>query len=153
MHRWLGNPEVTRFLNWGSHTRSDSARHLQECLDAQGEVPRRRYFLALELRATAVVAGDAGFEWSFEGGEAREGRLGYFLEPQYWGRGYATEATLLVLGFAFRELGATVMRASCDQRNSASERVMKRCGMQREPNCELPGRRAYRILRDEWCAG
>ena len=150
MHRWLGNPDVTHFLSWGAPTRSDSARHLRECVDAQRHVPRRRYFLAMELRNRPIVIGDAGFEWSDLSGEKREGRLGYFLEPEHWGRGYATEAALRLLDFAFGDLGATGMRASCDERNLASERVMKRCGMQREPASETPGRRAYRITRGEW---
>lgn len=150
MHRWLGNPEVTRFLSWGSRTRSDSALHLEECVRSQREVPRRRYFLAMELRTNALVVGDAGFEWSSAAGEPREGRLGYFLEPEYWGRGHATEAASLLLDFAFQSLGAVVIRASCDARNGASERVMQRCGMQREPAAAMPGRRAYWISRAAW---
>ena len=109
--------------------------------------------MAIELLANAVVVGDAGFGWDPAGGDTREGRLGYFLEPQHWGRGYATEAASLVLDFAFGELGAAVVRASCDERNSASERVMQRSGMQREPRCEALGRRAHRISREEWPAG
>ena len=58
-----------------------SARHLQECVLAHRDLPRSRYFLAIELRANAVVLGNAGFEWSGADGESREGRLGYFLEP------------------------------------------------------------------------
>jgi len=100
---------------------------------AQRDLPRSRYFLAIERPAKAVVLGNAGFEWSGADGESREGRLGYFLEPRYWDCGYATEAASLVLDLAFGKLDARVMRASCDERNSASERVMQRCGMQREP--------------------
>jgi len=115
-------------------------------------MPRSRYFLVIELRANAVVLGNAGFEWSGAGGESREGRLGYFLEPRFWDCGYATEAASLVLDLAFGKLDARVMRASCDERNSASERAMQRCGMQREPSGEALGRRAYRISREEWSA-
>ena len=109
--------------------------------------------MAIEFQTNGLVVGDAGFERSCASGEMREGRLGYFLEPEYWGRGYATEAAVLVLDFAFRDLGAAVMRASCDARNGASERVMQRCGMQLEPGAETPGRCAYRISREEWQAG
>jgi RimJ/RimL family protein N-acetyltransferase len=150
MHRWLGNPEVTRFLSWGSQTLADSARHLSECLEAQRQDERKRYFLAIEVRQDGRVVGDAGFEWSSETGDLREGRLGYFVEPEYWGRGFATEAATLLLDFAFGKLGAIAMRASCDARNLASERVMQKCGMQRELVCEFVGRRAYRITREEW---
>jgi RimJ/RimL family protein N-acetyltransferase len=153
MHRWLGNPEVARFLSWGSRTREESARHLAECVRDQGSRDRQRYFLAVELQEGPRVIGDAGFHWTRQDGDAREGEFGYFLEPDSWGRGFATEAARLVLELAFARLRATVMRASCNARNSASERVMQKCGMQREPGSETAGRRAYRILRAEWEAG
>ena len=152
MHRWLGNPEVTRFLSWGSRSEADSERHLAECIQAQSEDPRSRYFLALELRETGRVIGDAGFEWTRAVATAHEGGLGYFLEPAHWGRGLGTEAASLVLELAFRECGATLMRASCDARNEASEGVMQACRMQRDPESESPGRRAYRITRESWLA-
>ena len=152
MHRWLGDGEVTRFLSWGSRDRTDSERHLTECIRAQEEDPRTRYFLALELHETGRVVGDAGFEWTRVDDEAREGGLGYFLEPAIWGRGLGSEAAALVLDLAFRECGATRMRASCDARNEASEGVMQSCGMQRDLESESPGRRAYRITRERWLA-
>ena len=150
MHRWLGNPDVTRFLSWASDSVGESAEHLQECIAAQQEAPRTRYFLALALVDTGEVIGDAGFEWTSSPDGSREGELGYFLVPETWGHGYATEAALLVLELAFDRLGASVMRASCNAKNRASERVMQRCGMRREPEREEPGRRMYRITRDEW---
>jgi RimJ/RimL family protein N-acetyltransferase len=119
---------------------------------AQRDLPRSRYFLVIELRANAVLLENAGLEWSGADGESREGRLGYFLEPRFWDCGYATEAAALVLDLAFGKLDARVMRASCDERNSASERAMQRCGMQREPSGEALSRRAYRISREEWSA-
>ena len=153
MHRWLGDPRVTRYLGWGSKSLEDSARHLAQCLRDQEHPDRERYFLAMELRASRRVIGDAGFHWTYRDGTRKEGAFGYFVEPKHWGRGHATEAAELVLGFAFDELAATVMRASCDSRNAASERVILKCGMERDPDLlERPGRLFYRIRRDEWKA-
>jgi ribosomal-protein-alanine N-acetyltransferase len=150
MHRWLGNPRVTRFLSWGAATLDDSARQLAECLAAEGVVAdRRQFFLAIEELSTQRVIGDAGFEWDSAARQPLAGRLGYFLEPEYWGRGIATHAAGLVLRLAF-ELGASEMRASCDARNRASERVMQKCGLTREPHREREGRREYRISRAQW---
>ena len=150
MHRWLGDPVVTKFLSFGARTREDSARHLAECIAEQDLAERRRYFLAVELRESARLIGDAGFQWTRLEGRQREGGFGYFLERAYWSRGYGTEAARLVLALAFGELAATVMRASCDAQNAASEKVMQKCGMQRERDRELPGRRSYGILSREW---
>jgi [ribosomal protein S5]-alanine N-acetyltransferase len=55
--------------------------------------------------------------------------IGYYLDPDFWGNGYATEVALGLMGYAFNELGARKVNAICDPRNVHSERVMKRCGM------------------------
>ena len=41
------------------------------------------------------------------------------------------------------------MTASCDARNVASERVMRKLGMQRDEGRETPGRRAYVISQED----
>jgi [ribosomal protein S5]-alanine N-acetyltransferase len=146
MHRWLGNALVTRYLSWGARTRHDSARHLRECIDEQKKPHRTRFFLAIELKESGLVIGDAGFHWT---STAREGHVGYFVEPAFWGRGYATEAAAMLLAFAFDVCGATSMTASCDARNVASERVMQKLGMQRDEGRETPDRRAYVVKRDD----
>ena len=148
MHRWLGSPEVTRFLTWGAKSLDDSARHLELCVSEQTKPERTRYYLAAELRRSGEVMGDAGFEWVDR--EQREGELGYFLLPAYWRQGIGSECARLVLQLAFGRCGALAMRASCDARNVASERVMQKCGMRRDTEVEKPGRRSYRITRAEW---
>lgn len=148
MHRWLGAPEVTRFLTWGGKSLDDSARHLDLCVSEQTRAERTRYYLAVELRRSGEVIGDAGFEWVDR--EQREGELGYFLLPAHWRQGIGSECARLVLELAFGRYRALAMRASCDARNVASERVMQKCGMRRDTEREKPGRRSYRIIRAEW---
>jgi len=89
MHRWLGNPEVTRFLSWGALPRENSARHLAECVAHQHEANRQHYFFAIELKESRRVIGDAGFHWAGNSARGPEGSLGYFLEPPFWRHGYA----------------------------------------------------------------
>ena len=145
MHRWFGNPEVRRFLSFGADSKAESERHLLDTvLPAQHQDPRREYYLALELKATGRTIGDVGFEWKGPG----LAEIGYFLEPHAWGEGYATEAVKLLLSHLFR-LGAEAVIASCDENNGASENVMVRCGLRRQP-AEEPGRLLYKIERAEF---
>ncbi len=131
---------MTRFIAWGSASREESARQLEIAVTAQAEKPRRKYFLAIErLDQPAHTIGDCGFTW-IEPGVAE---IGYFLEPEFWGFGYATEAAKFIIDLAF-DLDAKQVIATCDAANGASEMVMKRCGMCRvhEPQ---PGRLRYAI--------
>ncbi|WP_263458531.1 GNAT family N-acetyltransferase [Brenneria tiliae] len=71
--------------------------------------------------------------------------LGYWLGAAYWGKGYCTEAVLEVLRYGFSRLGLQRINARCYDNNVASEKVMRRCGMRKEPESpvteEINGRR------------
>jgi RimJ/RimL family protein N-acetyltransferase len=55
--------------------------------------------------------------------------IGYYLDPVYWGNGYAQEIAIGLMKYAFDDLGARKVIATCDPRNTKSENVLKRCGM------------------------
>jgi RimJ/RimL family protein N-acetyltransferase len=88
--------------------------------------------------------------------------LGYFVDKEQQGKGYVTEASKAVLGFAFDHLGATRVSAECNELNTRSWQVMERCGMTREGHlrqtrAHLPledgtpsGDYLYAILRSEF---
>ncbi len=53
------------------------------------------------------------------------------VRPQFWGRGYATEATLAVLDYAFANLDLKYIVADVDEPNDRSIRVLNKIGMSR----------------------
>lgn len=65
----------------------------------------------------------------FQPGRAIE--IGYTLDKECWGKGYATEATQLLMNHAFKTLGVTDLVAYTDEANGASNRVLEKCGFQR----------------------
>ena len=60
------------------------------------------------------------------------GELGYWIGADHWGQGYATEAALAVLSFAFDTLVLHRIQARHFTRNPASGRVLQKLGMQLE---------------------
>lgn len=61
-----------------------------------------------------------------ENGEGHE--LGYWLTPSAWGRGYATEAGLAMLGIARYAMGLKHLKSSHYVDNPASGRVLRKLG-------------------------
>jgi RimJ/RimL family protein N-acetyltransferase len=59
--------------------------------------------------------------------------IGWRLVYWSWGRGYATEAALKCLDFAFRTAGLTEVVSFTAKINLASRRVMEKIGMTRDP--------------------
>ncbi|NER19829.1 MAG: GNAT family N-acetyltransferase [Symploca sp. SIO1C2] len=53
----------------------------------------------------------------------------YGVHPNYWGCGYATEATSAVLSYALEKLAFPKVRADVDEPNIASVRVLEKLGM------------------------
>lgn len=60
------------------------------------------------------------------------GDIGYWVGPDFWNRGYATEATRAVIAHAFATLGLPRVQASCFVENGASARVLQKAGMVEE---------------------
>jgi len=58
--------------------------------------------------------------------------IGYWIAPQQWGQGYATEAARAVIAYAFEALGLHRIEAQHFARNPASGRVMEKLGMRHE---------------------
>ena len=67
------------------------------------------------------------------------GILTYFIAPDAWGRGFATEAGACMLRFAFQSLTLMRVGGSCMSINPASRRVMEKLGFSYEGTgrCEL----------------
>jgi RimJ/RimL family protein N-acetyltransferase len=50
--------------------------------------------------------------------------------PQFWGKGYATEATKAWLTVGFEQLNLKEKIGAVHQENKASRRVLEKCGLQ-----------------------
>lgn len=61
---------------------------------------------------------------------ARVAEVAYYVLPGFQGRGYASEAAELLVGYALKELNAHSVMAKVQAGNDASERVLEKLGFQ-----------------------
>lgn len=54
--------------------------------------------------------------------------IGYGLLPEYWGKGYATEAVIAAVDWARKQPGVRQIEAETDPDNAASQRVLEKAG-------------------------
>lgn len=120
---------------------------------------RRLFLFGMWERETGAYVGEtylANADWQVPSIE-----LGYFLGSAYTGKGYATEATQVVIRFAFEQLQVVRVELQCADDNQASQKVAERCGFQlegrlRQRNHKKDGttvdRLWYGLLRSEWHA-
>lgn len=84
--------------------------------------------------------------------------LGFFMQPQYWGKGYMTEAAKAVLEFGFQQLDAHKISAGCLSENVASEKIMVSIGMKKEAHFvehvfhenQWKDQVRYGLLKSDW---
>ena len=122
-------PDVARFLleePWTARvTREKTAERVLKT-DLDGETGA----LSLVIEHDGVVIGDVSL-W-FTDRERRVAEIGWVLDPDHGGRGFATEAVKAVLGLAFDQYKVHRVAAQMDGRNTASAKLASNAGMQRE---------------------
>jgi len=59
-----------------------------------------------------------------------EPEIGYWIGEPYWGRGYATEAVRAVIDHLFTVTDLDAIAVGCRVTNTASRRVIEKCGFQ-----------------------
>lgn len=59
-------------------------------------------------------------------------QIGYRLFPQHWGRGYATEMSLALMHYGFRQLRLPLLTANAALGNLASQHVLLKVGLHRK---------------------
>jgi RimJ/RimL family protein N-acetyltransferase len=149
------DPGVMRFINGGKPTPREEieAELLPQILCDGGR------WAAIE-RATSDFVGWFGLREVLDRPGERE--LGYRLRTKAWGRGYATEGSRALIRHGFTRLGLTRIVANTMTVNTASRRVMEKCGMTYLRTYHMPwpetidgtelGDVEYELTRDDWKA-
>jgi [ribosomal protein S5]-alanine N-acetyltransferase len=125
---YSSDARVTRYLFFGPRDADSTSEYLQELLDSQREQPRVRFELAVEEIASGRLIGACDLSLI----ERNVADLGYMLELNAWGNGYATEIATALLEAAFLQLRADRVISTVDVNNGASIRVLEKIGMRWE---------------------
>lgn len=122
----------------------------------QQDDPRRIFQLVIERKDDGRMIGNCGIRVNAP--EHRQANIGYELNPDEWGQGFATEAARAIVRFGFENLGLHRIWAECNADNGGSVRVLTKLGMQREARFRehqwFRGRwwdtEIYALLEGEW---
>lgn len=129
MFEYSKDPSVTKYLLWEPHADECVTRGYLRYL--QGQYARKSFHdWAIVLRDGGKMIGTCGFARIDEENNAAE--VGYVLNPDYWGYGYAAEALSCVIRFGFKHMGLNRISARILDGNERSMRVAEKCGMFRE---------------------
>lgn len=103
---------------------------------------REGFALLLWLKSTGTLVGSSGLhvrDWNVPMFE-----IGYWCRKQFEGKGYVTEAVNAITQFGFEALKAERIIIRCDERNTRSAAIARRCGytlegIMRHDSCGVDG--------------
>lgn len=157
LHARRNDPAVAEFQNWTLPFPLERAEQMiaGELADrATDEVDGWRMLVITDLH-NGDTYGDLAIGMTWGG---RCGEVGYSLDSEHWGKGYATEATEALIAHLFDEIGVTRVTGTLHPDNTASARVLERCGMLFEGHTRLSfwvgddnsDDHIYGMTRPEW---
>lgn len=151
--------EVARYQGWDApYPLEEGERFIAQIMTAHPDTPGEWFQFAVVLRATGQLVGDCAVMPRAD--DPSQCEIGFTIAPRYQGRGYATEAVRLLVGYLFAR-GKHRVTACCDARNTASAAVLERLAMRREGHLrqntwakgEWTDDLLYALLHDEWQTG
>jgi RimJ/RimL family protein N-acetyltransferase len=136
VYDYTSNREAMRYRLSGVKTQEQTKAFIRHAIAQSQQNPRQTYDLAIVLKESDRVVGECelyleNFHHAINFDDS-QARIGYAIAPQYWGKGYATEAVKRLLGFGFEKLDLHRIYAPCTPANLASARVLEKVGMRRE---------------------
>lgn len=158
LYAYQSRPEVARYLHWEARDYARARQALEEqCRETTLDEGKWLTFAVVWHEAGRVV-GEIGLKLLSR--EHRQGEIGFVFNPDYHGRGLATEAAEAMLALGFGSFGWHRIIGSCDARNHASARLMGRIGMRKEAHFmhsefikgEWTDELVFAILDQEWRA-
>lgn len=157
LFEYQSDGNVVRYIPWPIRTRDQVHEALVKSIASQKFTENEDHLdFVWQLKESGKVIGQ-----SYIGLVAKEhhhAEIGWVINPQYSGQGYATEVTKELISFAFATFDLHRISAYIDQRNTASIKVAERLGMRLEAEYkedelfkgEWVNGSLYAILKLEW---
>jgi ribosomal-protein-alanine N-acetyltransferase len=142
VHLYGQQENILIYEVWGPNTEEQTKDFIEKSINERKEKPRRAFELCVTLKSTRNLIGGCGFRINKE--NKKRGNFGYIINPEYWNKGYATEASKGLLNFMVENYDITEIEATCDVLNLQSKRVLEKCGLEKtkeiKKDIEMKGR-------------
>ncbi|NLJ64266.1 MAG: GNAT family N-acetyltransferase [Christensenellaceae bacterium] len=129
MFLYSKNPECSRYCLWYPHKSRLDSWYFISMLKRENRRQKGQHFVIV-VKDSGNMIGTIGItKYSKQDFSAE---IGYSLSPDYWGRGFGTEALKSIICYSFNTLKLKRLVAICDTRNIASIKLLEKCGFKRE---------------------
>lgn len=125
LYHFAKNPKIGPIAGWPPHESIEDSLNIIKTVFSK----RETYAIVKDKIPIGCVSllfhPDTNHWWGEEASE-----LGYWIAEEYWGNGYATEASERLIEHAFDDLDIEVIYATYRVENSKSKRVLEKLGFE-----------------------
>jgi RimJ/RimL family protein N-acetyltransferase len=136
------DPQVARFQGWSTLSDAEGQSFIKEMQTAAIGIPGVWFQLAITHKQSNLLIGDIGIQ--VYTGDQTTMEIGFTLNHQEQGKGYAREALSALIHSLFKLGSINKIVAITDPRNESSIRLLKRLGMRLSNSVEVE-------FKGEWC--
>ena len=138
----LSDPLMVRFIGNGRTRNKVAARQFMNWIYGTYRKGQDLGVMLLIRKEDGVPVGQAGLVPQIVAGRS-EVEIGYWIAPDYWGQGYATEAAAALRRHGGEQLARQRFIALIQPDNLASRQVAGKIGMSLEQEIKLSGQKVY----------
>ena len=157
--RYRSDPVANCYQGWIPKTIDDVRDFIENRVARTIDTVGTWFQLVMIKKADNALIGDIGVH--FLDAERQQVELGFTLDREHQGRGYATEALTEIIEHLFNELKKHRIVAAIDPRNGPSIALVARLGFRKEAHFKESIRQngvwvddlLYALLESEWRAG
>lgn len=142
LHRIMNEPDIMRYFPRTDPPDIDRVRGLIARQLMQYETYTLGWW-AVVPQGEKYFIGWNGLQYIAETDEVE---VGYLLSRRFWGQGLTTEGARAALDYGFRTLGLPQIIGLTHPENTASQNVLKKCGMHYVEQKEYFGMQLFRFV-------
>lgn len=129
IHSVRSNEKVMEYMDSNRHlTVQDSENFISKNLELFYK--KEGIYWAIIEKSSNQFIGDFAF-WKINRKDARA-ETGYTLKPEFWGKGYMTEAMIELIKFGFKDLNIHSIEANINPENDNSRKLLNKIGFRKE---------------------
>ena len=136
------DPQVARLQGWSMLSAAEGLSFINEMQTAAIGIPSEWFQIAIAHKQSNLLIGDIGIQ--VYTGDLTTVEVGFTLNRQEQGKGYAREAVSALIHSLFKLGSINKIVAITDSRNESSIRLLKRLGMRLSNSVEVE-------FKGEWC--
>ena len=133
--RGLSNPSVIQYYGVSFHS-LEATKEQMDWYKMLEEEQKGQWWAVCLLDGNTFLGAGGLNDWDHKNHKAE---IGFWLLPDYWGRGYMTEAMPLICHYAFNEMGINRIEGFVESNNKNCKRAMAKLNFVLEGtmrNCE-----------------